>query len=839
MTAKQKTERLRSVALRGSEPSAAGAGAEWYRAIFDTAAVGIVVADRDRRIHEVNPRVCELLGYSAQELCGMTGEQITHEEDRAASRVGTAALVSGEVERFTLEKRYVRKDGGIIWCRATASALRDPDGQVRQIIGVIEEVGARKLSEEVRNRLAAVVESSDDAIISKTLEGVITSWNRGAERLFGYTASEVLGKPVTILIPPDHLDEEPAILERLKRGERIDHYETVRMRKDGTLLEVALTVSPIRDGEGKLVGASKISRDISLQKRIEKEAVEHARVLELLNAAASSIASQLDLRSLVQTVTDAATSLCGARYGAFFYNITGPAGEGYQLFALSGASVEDFAQFGVPRNTPVFAPTFLGQGALRSDDITADPRYGLLEPHRGMPAGHLPVRSYLAVPVVSRSGSVLGGLFLGHASPGVFTEMSERLVTGIANHAAVAIDNAQLYEAAQREIATRERAEAALRENDRRKDEFLAVLAHELRNPLAPIRQAAMISKAPGASDAQKRWSHDVISRQVQHMSLLLDDLLDVSRITRGSLELRTEITELAAVVDAAVETARPIIDAKGHELTVALPAETRRFVADPLRLAQVLSNLLTNAAKYTDPHGRIRLSAVYTAEHLTLRVTDNGIGIPAEALDEVFTMFSQVKTSQDRSDGGLGIGLALAKGLVELHGGTLGAQSAGAGRGSEFTVRLPLRAHSPRRPTSGDSAAIGPGTGKRVLIADDNRDAAASLAICLEIDGHEVQVVHEGETALAAFGAQRPDAVLLDIGMPGLDGYEVARRMRAESGAAPLTLIAITGWGQQSHKAAALRAGFDHHFTKPVDPAQISALLRASPSAAEAHAPR
>ena len=228
MTANQKRERLRSVPRPATEGAAA---AEWYRAIFDAVAVGIVIVDRDLRIREVNPRICELLGYSAEELCARTPEQITHEADRAATAASTAALVSGEIERFTLEKRYLRKDGGVTWCRTTASALCGPDGQVRQIIAVIEEIGARKLTEEVRNRLAAVVESSEDAIISKTLEGVITSWNQGAERIFGYQASEVLGKPVTILIPPDHLNEEPAILERLKRGERIDHYETVRMRR--------------------------------------------------------------------------------------------------------------------------------------------------------------------------------------------------------------------------------------------------------------------------------------------------------------------------------------------------------------------------------------------------------------------------------------------------------------------------------------------------------------------------------------------------------------------------------------------------------------------------------
>jgi signal transduction histidine kinase len=302
------------------------------------------------------------------------------------------------------------------------------------------------------------------------------------------------------------------------------------------------------------------------------------------------------------------------------------------------------------------------------------------------------VRSYLAIPVISRSGEVLGGLFFGHPDTNVFTERAERIVSGVAAQAAIAMDNARLYEAAQREIAQRERAEAALREVDQRKDEFLAILAHELRNPLAPIRQAALISVAPTATDAQKRWSHDVISRQVQHMSLLIDDLLDISRVTRGTLELRTEMIQLAAVVDAAAETARPSIDAKRHTFSLVLPSEPVLFAADPLRLAQVLSNLLTNAAKYTDPGGTIQLTAVADEANITITVADSGVGLDSYALTRVFTMFSQVKSSQDRSEGGLGIGLALSKGLVELHGGSIEARSAGAGRGSEFIVRLPRR---------------------------------------------------------------------------------------------------------------------------------------------------
>ena len=495
------------------------------------------------------------------------------------------------------------------------------------------------------------MESSDDAIISKTLDGVISTWNQSAERLFGYAAEEVIGKPITLLIPPTHIDEEPVILQKLRRGERIDHYETVRKRKDGALINVSLTVSPIRDESGSIIGASKISRDITQRK--------------------------------------------------------------------------------------------LAEDLLRQ------------------------------------------------------------------------------------EIAIRERAEAALRDADRRKDEFLATLAHELRNPLAPIRQAALIYKAPAATDAQKRWSSDVITRQVQHMSLLLEDLLDISRITRGTLELRTQVVDLAEIVQAAVETARPLIDAKRHDFRTELPSEPVHFVADPLRLAQVLSNLLTNAAKYTDPGGMLRMRASCSGEVVTISVVDNGIGLPADAISSVFEMFSQVASSRDHSEGGLGIGLSLTKGLMELHGGEIEARSAGVGHGSEFIVRLPIRNTNVSHQKPAIVSTSAPAVSRRVLIADDNRDAGDSLAELLRMDGHDVAVVHNGQEALAAFSAFQPEVALLDIGMPELNGYEVARRVRQGSLGRAVTLIAVTGWGQDRDKAQSLAAGFNHHLTKPIEADRLLEMLR------------
>lgn len=649
--------RRTEAALRESE--------ERLRATFNQAAVGIVLINRSDQFVEANQRFCEILGFSVDELCRLTLSEVIDPQDLPAVQAQTRALLAGQIPVSTFEKRYVRKGGALVWGRTTLTLLTAVSAEAQQFIGVIEDVtdrkntvqalrDARAQAQEIRSNLAAIVQSSDDAIISKTLEGVISTWNQAAERMYGYTAEEAVGKSVTLLIPPNQIDEEPKILEKLRRGERIDHYETVRRRKDGTLLDVSLTVSPIKSLDGTIIGASKIARDITQRKRTE----------ELLR----------------------------------------------------------------------------------------------------------------------------------------------------------------------QEIAIRERAEAALREADRRKDEFLATLAHELRNPLAPIRQAALISKAATATEAQKRWSSDVISRQVQHMSLLLEDLLDISRITRGRLELRTETVELAEVVQAAIEAARPSIDAKRHQFSVELPPEAVEFVADPMRLAQVLTNLLTNAAKYTDPEGVLRLHASCTAESITISIVDSGIGLPADTLSNVFTMFSQVPSSRSHSEGGLGIGLALAKGLVELHKGQIEAHSAGIGKGSEFIVTIPRRrADAPwQKPAITSSSAL-PVT-RRVLVADDNQDAAESLATLLRLDGHEVTVVHDGKQALAAFSTVQPEVALLDVAMPELDGYEVARQVRQGALAGTVTLIAVTGWGQDKDKAQALAAGFNHHMTKPIATDLLCELLR-SPS--------
>jgi len=376
----------------------------------------------------------------------------------------------------------------------------------------------------------------------------------------------------------------------------------------------------------------------------------------------------------------------------------------------------------------------------------------------------------------------------------------------------------------------RKTAEMALREADQRKDVFLATLAHELRNPLAPIRNAAQMLGSPKLAAEQLQWAQSVIQRQVKHMAWLLDDLLDVARITQGKLDLKKQRIALNGVVDSAVEASRPLLDSKSHRFTVTLPAEPVILEGDPLRLSQVLSNLLTNAAKYTDAGGDIVLSGRVEGVGLTLSVRDNGIGIPADSLRGIFAMFSQLEGAAARSEGGLGIGLALVQGLVELHGGTVLAKSEGLGHGSEFIVKLPIATSGSVATPSATTAAPQPRI-RRILVADDNQDAADSLAMILEMDGHDVRVVHDGRAALSVAQTFRPDVALLDIGMPQLNGYEVARALREEPWGIRIMLIALTGWGQESDRQRAIGAGFDRHLTKPIDPDALDSLLSKSTS--------
>jgi signal transduction histidine kinase/ActR/RegA family two-component response regulator len=372
-----------------------------------------------------------------------------------------------------------------------------------------------------------------------------------------------------------------------------------------------------------------------------------------------------------------------------------------------------------------------------------------------------------------------------------------------------------------------EQAES-LKSADRRKNEFLAILAHELRNPLAPIRNAAEIVRLQGAQDPDLEWAGEVIARQLEQVTHLVDDLLDVSRIARGKIQLRQESVDMNWIVNRAIETVRPLMTSRNQELSVAIPDGPLRLQADPSRLTQVLVNLLTNAAKYTDDGGHIWISVEHLGDHVGIRVRDNGLGISPDLLPSVFELFVQEDRSQKLAHGGLGIGLSLVRSLVELHGGSVQAHSAGPGQGSEFVVRLPVPKDTPCQGAEDDSkaAAFSASSARRILVVDDDVDTADSLALLLRMIGHHVDVAYDGPTALDTAHAQRPDLVFLDIGLPGMDGLETARRMRHAIGSAGVTMVALTGYGQQHDKHRSREAGFDAHLLKPLDFKELQVWL-------------
>jgi PAS domain S-box-containing protein len=584
---------------------------------------------REPRLGDTDARFC-----GSFKLWRPDGRLLPHHETPMA-----VALLEGTPARNE-EVIIERPDVSRVTVVVNIDPLFDAEGRITCAINVFHDATPMKSAEEARLHLAAIVDSSDDAIVSKDLNGIITSWNQGARRIFGYTAEEAVGRAITILIPEERQGEEPDILARIRRGERIEHYETVRRRKDGTRIDISLTVSPILDRAGRVIGASKIARDIT-----------------------------------------------------------------------------------------------------------------------------------------------------------------ERV------------------QAPDRIARAREDAEAA----NRSKDEFLAMLGHELRNPLSPILTAIHLMRMRGKAGQEV----ELIDRQLRHLMRLVDDLLDVSRITGGKIELRRQRLELASVALRGLETSSPLLEQRRQKVDFSVPVENLLVDADPDRLAQVISNLITNASKYSEPGSNIAISAERVDRSVHLRVVDNGIGIAPEMLDRIFDLFVQQPQALDRSKGGLGLGLTIVRSLIELHGGTVQARSQGLGHGSEFTVALPLAvpdqaledAPAAQLPRSIRTVHAPTVDGRRVLIVDDNGDAAQSIAEVLTELGHEVHVAHDGPTALALASRFRPDVCLLDIGLPVMDGYELARRLRdSQHLAAGARIIALTGYGQDADRQRSTEAGFTAHVVKPVD---------------------
>jgi PAS domain S-box-containing protein len=651
----------------------------------------------------------------------------------------------------------------------------------------MEERPGRTGEADARHYLAALVESSDDAIIGKTLDGMITSWNAGAERIYGYTAEEAVGRHISFLVPPHQADEIPSILERIRRGERIAHYETRRQRKDGVIIDISLTVSPIKDDAGRVIGASKIAREVTGRNQTERQL---ARLNQELQERVNELRTLLDILPVCVWIGDATCDRIVGNRAA------------YEMLGLPpGANL-----------------------SMTSPEVRAGLRLGFRYGRDGreIPVEELPMRTAAGLgtaidnfeqDIVFDSGRVVS--IQGSAAP-LFDEQGR--IRGVV--------------AACADITQRKRAEEALRAADRRKDEFITMLGHELRNPLGPIRNAVQILELISSQEPEARESRAMIERQVKHMARMIDDLLDVSRIARGKIRLRTERCDLGRIVRDTASDSRRVFEAAGLALEVGVPAEPLWIKGDVTRLSQVIGNLLHNAQKFTDAGGRVvvRAAAEPGRDRAVVTVRDTGAGIEPDVLARMFEAFSQADTSLDRTRGGLGLGLALVKGLVELHGGEVRASSEGAGRGAEFTIRLPrdvpATADEPAEDPEPDQAAH-----SRVLVVEDNIDAAQSLRMLLKMNGHEVAVAHDGPSALAAAGSFRPGLVLCDLGLPGgMSGYDVARALRQSPETAATPLIAISGYGREEDQHRSREAGFDLHLTKPVDFARIRQILASPP---------
>jgi signal transduction histidine kinase/ActR/RegA family two-component response regulator len=593
-------------------------------------------------------------------------------------------------------------------------------------------------------------------------------------------------------------------------------FECRRRDTDGDYVDTAYFAAPIFDRAGVLREWIGARLDVSEHLRLTELLRRYRGATDAVYRLSSAVANERQPRSFLQQLTDAAAEVTGAESATYFSRRRTENGDGYAWQVSAGELGEDVSRLPHDR---VFGPepVFEAKELINHDVLW----------QAGSGGSGTAIVSYLGVPVLARSSELLGALVLGHSKPGRFTQEHERSVKALVAPVALALENLELEQALRRRESEIQAAKDRTFQAERRKDEFLALLGHELRNPLAPIVTALQLMHLKGDGESH-RSEHDVIERQVRHLVRLVDDLLDISRITRGKIQLKKEWLELSSVVFKAIEMSSPLLEEKSHHLSMAIPREGLRVRADPVRLAQVFANLLSNAAKYTEPGGHISIAATREDDHVVVRVKDTGMGIAAELLPHLFDPFVQGRRALDRRPGGLGIGLSIVKNLVEMHGGIVEAHSGGAGRGAEFVVRL--RARAGRSSSSARMAAVRETQPdnilQRVLIVDDNSDAAHALADGLRLFGYDVRTAYDGPKALALVERFKPEVALLDIGLPVMDGYELGVRLRELKGLERLRLVAITGYGQESDEARSRAAGFDAHLVKPVKLETLNQLL-------------
>jgi PAS domain S-box-containing protein len=718
--------------------------------------------------------------------------RFVHPDDRPHLRdtVGRAVKDGAGCEA---EFRVTAADRTRGWVSLRGRAFVDAASAPLRMLGVAMDITARKRAEEDAEALAAIVQSSDDAITGKTLDGRIVSWNDGAERIYGYTAEEMKGQSAAVLFPPEQREELPRVLARIRAGEHVEQADAVRVRKDGTRIDVSVTVSPVREASGRIIAAATIARDVTEQRRTERRLA----ALQTLTDAA------LSHTSLEELVRELLRGLCSA-LACDVASIL--------LLTEDGQRLVVRASHGLPEEEGLVIP--IGRGVVGR--IAADRRPGVID---DLAAAELesPVlrarglTSLLGVPLLV-DDRIVGVVHVATVARRRFSDDETRLMLLAADRMAVAIDHARLFEA---ERAARAEAETA----NRMKDQFLATLSHELRTPLTSMLGWLRMLRAGRLDDKTAARALETVERSTRAQAQLINDLLDVSRIVSGKLTMELTSLDADEVVAAALEAVRPLAEAKAVALTHARAAHPAVVQGDPGRLQQVVWNLLSNAIKFTPEGGRVGVDVRVGGCDVTIAVSDTGKGIAPELLPEIFERFRQGAAT--RTQGGLGLGLAIVRHLVELHGGRVVAQSEGLGRGATFVVQLPLAEAAPAAPPRDSSAEFPRLDGIRVLVVDDEADARALIGTVLGQCGAQVATVPSASAALEELRRERYDVLLSDISMPEEDGYQLMRRLRAQNTAIPAA--AVTAFARAEDRDAALAAGFQLHVAKPVEPAVLA----------------
>jgi PAS domain S-box-containing protein len=803
-------------------------------AIVESSDDAIISKDLRSIITAWNPAAERMFGYTREEAIGRSIRMIIPADRQDEEEMVLDRIRRGEsIEHY--ETIRCRKDGSRLPISLTVSPLRNQHGTIIGASKIARDITARKALDEISDealaasrRLASIVESSDDAIVSKDLNGIITSWNAAAERMFGYTPEEAIGRSIRMIIPPDRQDEETTVLDRIRRGEKIDHFETIRCGKDGTCLPISLTVSPVRNEHGVIIGASKIARDISERKRAEEHANrEQARMLfvarmaealskspddeEMLNAAAELAVPTLADWCAVDIMREDGTI---ARVAVAHVD---PEKSDLARIRHDDATTPYTVQQVLRAGTPAAIYEI-------SDDMIVASARGEQEQIRVLRS--LGLTSFIRVPLQAGGHTVgLLTLALGE-SKRRYADDDLRLAEDIASRLALAVENTRSY----RQL---ERA-------NRLKDEFLATLSHELRTPLNAIVGYARMLRGGMIAGEKVTRAVETIERNSTALAQMVDDLLDVARIVSGKMRLNVQPVELPLVLHEAVQTVTPAADSKRIRIHTVADPHVSPIAGDPDRLRQVVWNLLSNAVKFTPKDGRIHVRLERINSSVEITISDTGIGIAPDFLPHIFERFRQADAGVARQYGGLGLGLALVRNIVEMHGGTVDAFSEGPDRGATFRVRLPImivhtRAEDKRRVHPSQESVLPVDqmpdlTGTHVLAVDDEPDALRLLKEILEAAGARVTTASSALVALEKVRSANPDVLVTDLGMPLMDGFELIHRLRQSEDRTVrgIPAAALTAYARSEDRAKALQSGFEMHLAKPIDPVELASAVKA-----------